>query len=108
MKYGSPHHYTSSDVIVDLDDTISSKSFITASIEANPTLSSFKNEPGFITEPDSSPIFQIPYPDCVTLSHSCSTKLTFQDSTKIRSSSAYTMLMKTIASVQISYVDQGC
>jgi hypothetical protein len=68
MKYGSPHHHTSSEVIVDLDDTISSKSFITASIEANSTLSSFKNEPGFITEPDSSQIFQIPYPDCYTIS----------------------------------------
>ena len=68
MKYGSPHHYPSSDVIVDLDDTIWSKSFITPSIEANSTLSSLKNEPGFITEPDSSPIFQIPYIDCYNIS----------------------------------------
>jgi hypothetical protein len=36
------------------------------------------HEPGFIAEPDSSPICQIPHPDCVTPSYHCSTMLTLQ------------------------------
>ena len=40
-------------VIVYLDDTMWSKSFITVSLDANFAISAFKHEPGLIAEPDS-------------------------------------------------------